>query len=270
MINNIFISVVVPLYNYQNYIKDCIKSVLNQTYCNFELIIVDDCSKDDSYARAKKFEKKDARVKVIRLEKNRGYSAAKNEGIVISKGEYIATLDADDMMTKISIKSRLKVAKKQNVPFVYADALKVYNNISLKECYRLDIEQIKRHRIPTAAYETSLDLYNIHAQSVLMHRSIYEDYGLYDENLRARSDREMWWRLFGKSVKDVPKIQSYHLREVVAYYRHHRQSMWRKRKRDKKYDKLVIKMSEKAYQMRSVDGITRENTRFLRKAHVNL
>ena len=78
---------------------------------------------------------------------------------------------------------------KHNVQFVYADAIKVEGHINLERCYAIAKPKIDR----------SLDLYNIHAQTVMLHRDIHIKYGLYDENLKARSDREMWWRLFGKT-----------------------------------------------------------------------
>ena len=247
------ISVIVPLYNYRKYIGYCIQSILNQTYKNFELIIVDDCSTDNSYKVAKKFEKKDNRVKVIKLDKNYGYSKAKNEGIIVTQGEYIVTLDADDMMTKNSLEVRLKAIKKKKVEFLYSDAILVKDNISLKKCY-----EIKDLR-----HNPSLNLYNIHAQTVMMHRSVHEKFGLYDEKLRSRSDREMWWRLFGKKEVDIKKVSYFHLKKEVAYYRYHRFSMWRKRRRKKSLNEYVIKQSEKAYQMRQKEGITKKNTRFL-------
>jgi len=249
------ISVVVPLYNYRKYIGYCIESILNQTYKNFELIIVDDCSTDNSYSIAKKFEKKDSRIKVIKTNKNYGYSKAKNEGIIISKGDYIVTLDADDMMTKKSLEIRLKVILKKNVDFVYADAFFVRDKISLEQCYATN-----KHRI-----NKSLNLYNIHAQSVIIKREVHIKYGLYDENLRSRSDREIWWRLFGKKDKHEKRVSSYYIEKSVAYYRYHRYSMWRKRKRKPEFDKIVIKMSEEAYKMRKKEGITKNNTRFLEK-----
>ncbi len=249
------ISVIVPLYNYRKYIGYCIQSILNQTYTNFELIVVDDCSTDNSYEKAKKFENKDKRVKVIKLNKNYGYSKAKNEGIILSKGKYIVTLDADDMMTKDSLEIRIKAAIKHNVPFVYANAYLVKDNISLKECYK-----IKNYR-----ENKSIDIYNIHAQTVLIHRDIYKKFGLYDENLRSRSDREMWWRLFGKNKSEKTKTSYYHLEKFVAFYRFHRFSMWRKRRRKPDLNNKIIKMSEKAYKIRKEQGITIENTRFLKR-----
>ena len=267
--NDIFlISIIVPLYNYRKYIEDCIKSVLNQTYKNFELIIVDDCSVDNSYEIAKKKTKVDNRVKVIRLNKNCGYSKAKNEGIILSKGKYVVTLDADDMMTKNSLKIRLESALKSKSRFIYADAIKISGSFSVEECYKINLEKIKKqkkNKNMKIIYDPSFGIYNIHAQSVMVDRDIYIKYGLYDENLRSRADREMWWRLFGKNEKDEQKIESYYLNSPVAYYRNHRYSMWRKRKRKPEVDKKIIKMSEKTYSMRKEQGITKENTRFLKK-----
>lgn len=265
--NNVpLISVIVSLYNYRKYIGYCIQSILNQDYKNFELIVVDDCSVDDSYKKAKKFEKKDKRVKVIKLDRNYGYSKAKNEGIILSKGKYIVTLDADDMMVKNSLRIRLETALKSKSLFIYADAIKIFGEITLEECYKMDLEKIrkqKKKKDMKAIYNPSLGIYNIHAQSVMMDRFIYMKYGLYDENLRSRSDREMWWRLFGRDKKDKQKIEAYYLREPVSYYRYHRYSMWRKRKRKPDYDKKIIKMSEKVYKKRKDEGININNTRFL-------
>ena len=259
------ISVIVPLYNYQKYIGYCIQSILNQTYKHFELIIVDDCSTDNSYKAAKEFKKIDDRIQLMKLDKNYGYSKAKNEGIISSRGDYIVTIDADDMMTKNSLGIRIKEALKKEVSFVYADAIMVYNKISLTECYKLDIDKLKKKkRIPYyASYNASIDIYNIHAQSVLLRRDVHEKYGLYDEKLRSRSDREMWWRLFGKNDKDKKMIKASYVPELVAYYRYHRYSMWRRRKRKPDLDRKIIAMSEKAYRIRKKQGITKENTRFL-------
>jgi len=247
------VSVIVPLFNYSNYIGYCIQSIINQTFVDFELIVVDDCSTDNSYKIVKKFAKKDKRIKVIKLDKNYGYSKAKNEGIIISKGKYITTLDADDMFTKNSVKIRLNAMTKHKVDFIYANAFFVKNNIDLNKCYKHNSHKINK----------SINLYEIHAQSVMMDRKVHVKYGLYDESLRSRSDREMWWRLFGKDSSEKSKISSYYLNDQVAYYRFHRQSMWRKRKRNPKLDKEIINMSKKAYKMRKKEGITKENTIFL-------
>lgn len=90
------ISVIMPVYNSEKYMKKTITSILDQSLKNIELILVDDCSTDSSISIAKKFEKNDARVRVILQEKNSGPGAAKNKGISVAKGTYLTFCDADD------------------------------------------------------------------------------------------------------------------------------------------------------------------------------
>lgn len=240
------VSVIVPLYNYSQYIGWTIQSVINQTYSNWELIVIDDCSTDDSYRVAKKYECKN--IKIMQLSENSGYSKAKNEGIIASQGEYITTLDADDMFTIKSISSRMKRIRTRAAEFVHAMAIVVGGNHSLEDCYGL--KKIRRSHP------------KIHAQTVLMSRNVYKKFGLYDENLRSRSDKEMWWRLFGQGCKS-PKIKKVYLKRDVAFYRKHRDSMMVYRGRHKAYNRQVTEALKDAFKMRQRDGITKENTRFL-------
>lgn len=90
---NCFFSVVIPLFNKVNFVENCLKSVLQQTHQEFEVIVVNDGSTDGSEHMVKKF--KDSRIRLL-SQKNRGASEARNEGILNAKGDYIALLDADD------------------------------------------------------------------------------------------------------------------------------------------------------------------------------
>jgi glycosyltransferase involved in cell wall biosynthesis len=245
------VSVVIPLYNYEKYIAGCVQSVLNQDYPNFEIIIVDDCSTDNSYKIAKKFSSHNVFTK--KLGKNRGYSKVKNAGIVRSKGKYITILDADDMYTIDSISSRMEVLLKSDADFIHADAIAIYGDKTLGQCYK--IKDPKMLHFPTP--------YEIHAQTVIVKRDLYKKFGLYDEKLRSRSDREMWWRFFGKSKDDDIKIAKEYIAHPVAYYRYHDKSMTMMRQRDRKYDRKVRKLAEKVYEDRKDNGITKDNTVFL-------
>jgi glycosyltransferase involved in cell wall biosynthesis len=256
---NFFVSIIVNVYNYGRFIEDCIQSSLNQTYNNFELIVIDDCSTDDSYNKAKKFEK-DSRVKVIHLNKNGGIGKAKNEGIVRSKGEYIVTLDADDMMTKNSLEVRLKAALKYDVPFVHADAILFKGNLPLDSAYKLKDVDTKSKKYPRRLHCPTV--YTIHAQTVLVARWVYEKYGLYDEDMGCKVDREMWLRLFGKENKDNPKISSKFVNECVAYYRWHSKQITKKRKKDFLFNKNNESLCESKYMERK-KSINKNNTRFL-------
>lgn len=91
------VSVVVPVYNSEKYISECIKSILNQTYCDFELILVDDGSTDASGKICQKYEAEDSRIRYV-YKKNGGVSSARNEGIGCANGKYIAFVDSDDIV----------------------------------------------------------------------------------------------------------------------------------------------------------------------------
>lgn len=91
------VSVVMPVYNRENFVERAIQSVLNQTYKNFEFIIVDDGSTDLTYQVLLKYAQKDNRIKVFKLEKNQGISKARNEALKHVQGKYFTTIDSDDM-----------------------------------------------------------------------------------------------------------------------------------------------------------------------------
>lgn len=91
------VSVIMPAYNAQRYIGEAIESILNQTYHNLELIIIEDCSQDETYRVAKQYAEVDARVKLHRNECNKGIAFSTNRGIALSQGNYIALLDDDDV-----------------------------------------------------------------------------------------------------------------------------------------------------------------------------
>ena len=109
MKNSILISVVMPNYNGHRFVEQAIDSVLHQTYPNFELLVVDDCSKDDSLSLIQ--QKAQSRIKVIALEHNAGVANARNVGIKEAKGEFIALLDNDDLWAEDKLERQLALAR---------------------------------------------------------------------------------------------------------------------------------------------------------------
>ena len=97
------ITIVVPVYNVQKYLNKCVKSIVNQSYENLEIILVNDCSKDKSGQICDKWANKDKRIKVVHKEINQGLSSARNTGISLAKGKYIRFVDSDDWLPKKSI-----------------------------------------------------------------------------------------------------------------------------------------------------------------------
>ncbi|WP_418696867.1 glycosyltransferase family 2 protein [Bacteroides sp.] len=118
------VSVIIPIYNVASYVGDCLLSVLNQTYRDIEVIIVDDKSEDDSMLIVKallKKEKSALTVKIVTHEKNRGLSAARNTGIEHSTGDYLYFLDSDDEITADCIEKLLNGVKTERVDMVVGD-----------------------------------------------------------------------------------------------------------------------------------------------------
>lgn len=105
------VSIVTPLYNSEKFIEETIESVLKQTYDKWEMLIVDDCSTDLSSDIIKKYSERDSRIKYIKMEKNSGAALCRNKAIELSKGEFIAFLDSDDLWKEIKLERQLKFMK---------------------------------------------------------------------------------------------------------------------------------------------------------------
>lgn len=116
--NDELVSIIVPVYNAQKFLSDTINSVLEQSYNNFELILVNDCSKDNSKNIYTKF-MNDNRIKWIEQEKNGGAALARNKGIEIANGRYICFLDADDKWDKDKITKQVNFMKKKKCAFSF-------------------------------------------------------------------------------------------------------------------------------------------------------
>lgn len=112
------ISVVIPTYNNQTYLPDCLNSILAQSYKNIEVVVVNDGSTDDTDMLMDYYIKKDKRVKYFKLPKNMGISYARNYGVHHSEGEYIAVFDSDDVCHPERLKKQIRAIKK--VDFVTA------------------------------------------------------------------------------------------------------------------------------------------------------
>lgn len=117
MEQDVLISVIVPVYNVEQYLPKCVDSILNQTYRNLEVILVDDGTKDASDAICDEYAAKDPRVKVIHKE-NGGLSSARNAGIDIARGDYLGFVDSDDWIEPETYESLLSLARKYDVKLV--------------------------------------------------------------------------------------------------------------------------------------------------------
>lgn len=118
-VKNPKVSIIVPIYNVESYLKKCITSVLTQTFTNFECILVDDCSSDGCSGICDEYEKQDSRILVIHKGNNEGLSYARKTGFEHSCGEYILNIDSDDFIEKNMIEKLVTNAVSENCDIVY-------------------------------------------------------------------------------------------------------------------------------------------------------
>ena len=191
------VSVIIPTYNRADLLPRAIRSVLNQTFQDFELIIVDDCSTDNTQEVVNEFQKKDDRIKYIKLDKNSGAPAhPKNVGIQKSKGEYLAFLDHDDEWLPVKLEKQLKLfARNRKLGFVSCNVF-IVNDKQSKE---------REHKIPRSAnYFLSFLEGDIicSSSSVMVKKSVLNDIGYFDERFKVIDDWDMWIRISQKYAFD--------------------------------------------------------------------
>lgn len=124
---NPMISVIVPIYNVEKYLARCVDSIVNQTYKNLEIILVDDGSPDRCPQMCDDYAEKDSRIKVVH-KKNGGLSDARNEGMAVATGEYISFIDSDDYVSDDFFECLLDVMNKENSDIAECSVVKFYED----------------------------------------------------------------------------------------------------------------------------------------------
>ncbi len=208
------VSVVMPVYNGEKYLAEAIESILAQTFSDFELIIVDDGSTDGSGEIIRSYEKRDKRIRTIEHESNLGEPFARNSGLAAATGEYITSMDCDD----ISLPRRLeKQAAFLNVnPRIGAVGIDGHYVTE-------DLKPFRTYNVPTNSSMIAFNLLNRGAKlifaAVMTRREYMEASGGFLESLRA-SDNEFYTRLIWKCG-----IRYGNVPEILYLYRKHEGSL---------------------------------------------
>ena len=129
--NNKLVSVIVPVYNVEQYLAECLDSILASTYQNLEIIIVDDGSPDRCPEICDEYAQKDSRLRVIHQD-NRGLSSARNAGLQIATGEFIAFVDSDDIISPIMYEELVGVIQKENADLVACESTRHINELDVE------------------------------------------------------------------------------------------------------------------------------------------
>ena len=217
-IKNKLVSVIIPTFNYGNYINDTFQSIIDQSYNLWECIIVDDGSEDNTAEIAEHFCSKDSRFK-YHWQQNSGLSAARNKGLELASGEFIQFLDADDLIRPD--KFRLQVEAFQLDPTIdvcYSDFLYFIKD---GEFFKSHYDRIRIHDDPYKDFLFNWGFeFVIPIHSPLFRSSLFIEHGLrFNTDLRAREDWLIWLEI-SKSEHKFHFID-----EPLAYYRKHDSSM---------------------------------------------
>lgn len=198
------VSIITPVYKCEKHIENTIKTVLEQTYKNFEMILVDDCSPDNSAEIIKEYAKKDDRIKYYKLDENSGAAIARNVALEKSSGRFIAYLDADDLWKKEKLEKQVEFMLKNNVAFSCTD----YEKID-EEGNSLN----KIVKIPSKVnYNLFLRNTIIQTVGVMVDTKITGKELLVMPNIRRRQDAATWCQLLraGYECYEVPENLSYY------------------------------------------------------------
>jgi len=201
--NEPLISVITPAYNAARFISETIDSVRQQTYLNWEMIIVDDCSTDRTAEIVEEYIQKDHRIHFIQLEKNSGSAIARNTAMDHAKGDFIAFLDSDDLWYPEKLEKQLKFMQKNDIAFSFTKYVRMREDGTLtkgitKAPPKIGYEQLMKHCV-IGCLTVMLDMRKIGAMRMI--------------NIRTRQDYVFWLHITKRG------IPAYGLPEVLAKYR---------------------------------------------------
>lgn len=196
------ISIIIPVYNAEKFLKDTIKTVNEQTYKNWELIFVNDCSTDNSENIINQY--LSDKIKLVNLDKNSGTAMARNAGIKMAKGTYIAFLDADDLWDKKKLEKQIEFMEKKECAFSFtgyefADEKGIPNG---KKVY-IPLEMTYKDALKNTTISTITVMFN-------MNKLTKEE--IYMPNVK-NEDTATWWKILRHGYV------AYGLNQILSFYR---------------------------------------------------
>ena len=217
------VSVILPVYNCDQYIFETIQSVLNQTFADFELLIVDDCSTDKTVAIIKQFD--DDRIQLILKEKNTGYTDSLNYAVSIAKGQYIARMDGDDICVSTRFEKQVAFLDANPTIILCGSAIQIIGtNTVLRHPSRYEDIKIK------LCFSSSF-----YHPSVMARIEAFQA-NPYDKKYEPAEDYDLWTRL-------VFQGELANLEEVLLLYRVHENQVSNERKTSQEKHALSCKLN---------------------------
>jgi len=182
------VSIVVPTYNRAERLGETLRSVFNQTCQDFELIVVDDGSTDDTQKVVNSF----PRVQYISKQENHGVSRARNEGLALAKGRYICFLDSDDLWDEKKLQIQMQwMGDNPNCQVCYTDEIWIRKGVR--------VNQMNKHRKYSGdIFRHCLPLCIVSPSSAMLRAELFDEIGNFDESLPACEDYDLWLRIAEK------------------------------------------------------------------------
>lgn len=194
------ISIIVPVYNSELYLKKCLDSIISQTYENIEIICIDDNSSDDSLRILQEYEKKDQRIKVLQ-KVNEGVSFARNAGLDMARGDYILFVDSDDWIDRCTCEVALKKILEETADLVMWSYIRERETESFKkQIFDCDI-----------VFEGKNVQEKLHRRMI----GIVDDELAHPENADALCT--VWGKLYRRSIISANRIRFYDIRKIGTY-----------------------------------------------------
>ncbi|MFP4793964.1 glycosyltransferase family 2 protein [Pasteurella multocida] len=218
MLNTPLVSVLICAYNVEKYIEECINAVINQTYKNLEIIVVNDGSSDSTLSKLHSLSEKDSRIKIINNPKNLGFISSLNIGIEYVSGDYVARTDADDITKPDWIEKIVGCLEKEKHIIAmgsYIQVLSERGNGSNLSNYYEDGQIWKNPTEHKDIFEQMLFRNPIHNNSMIVRSSVFNQYGLrFDSSYKHTEDYKFWL-----DVSRLGCLANYP--EPLVYYRFH-------------------------------------------------
>jgi len=238
------ITVIIPTYNGAPYLREAIESILGQTFTDFELIIIDDASSDNSVENGEAFAAKDSRIRVFRNERNLGFAANRNKAVSLARGRYIAWQDQDD----ISLPSRLK---RQYAVLEYGEGVGMVGG-AMEVFDESGSTGVRRYPVDDEAIRKMIFRFSpIALPACMMRKTALLEVGGYNEKWSPAGDLDMTFKIgVLHRLANIPVI-------VVRYRTHSDSATYRNLKRIEK-DSIRIRFNYagcSAYRMTTQDHI---------------
>lgn len=196
------ISIIIPVYNAEKFLDETINTVLNQTYKNFELILVNDGSKDKSVDVIKKYN--DKRIKLIDNKNNKGAALSRNDGIRKAKGRYICFLDADDLWNKEKLEKQINFMKEKECAFSFT-GYEFANENGIPNGKKVFIP--KKLNYKSALKNTTISTITVMIDTKKMDKDL-----IYMNNVKSE-DTATWWNILKNGY------EAFGLNEILSFYR---------------------------------------------------